>query len=292
MNRIKRLAYVVYILLVLFFFLYYLFPSEKVSRYIASNLNFGNSDIKITIADIKPVFPFSLKFKAASLFYKNQKILSIAELKLTPGLFTLFGPEASFFFQGKAQGGVLKGKVDISRNSLPRRLKVDVNLFQIRIKGNTGLADRLHLDIFGIVSGNVVFRKNQSQLENISAEMDIANCRIDLRLANSITKAFEFNHIKTDFLTYRKKIAIKECSFTGPQAEGSVTGSIDWSYPVGKSKIDLNGNLTPHDPFLKQTAQIFYANTGSEKNPKDNRYSLHLSGTVDQPIVNVFDQPF
>ncbi len=289
MKNIKRFIYYIYIILVLNFFIYYLFPSEKISQYISSHLNTLNADIKITIAEIKPAFPLNLNFKTTNIIFKNQIVLGIEQLTITPKLFTLLGPIATFSFQGKAQGGALNGKVDVTRNSLTGQLKVDMNLLKIKMKSNAAIKDRFNFNIVGSMNGNIVFIKSKSRFEALSAKLDIENCAIETLATILNIKSLKFNNIKTEFLANSKKMTIKECLFKGDLGDGSITGSVDLMNPIGKSQINLNGSFFPHDHFFKQIGDGFLTNLISQKKPEDNRLPIHVSGTVDNPIVNLMN---
>ena len=56
-NAGKWLLCSIYIIVITALFIYYLFPSDAVKKYIAFNLNRANPELNITIDNIKPVFP-------------------------------------------------------------------------------------------------------------------------------------------------------------------------------------------------------------------------------------------
>ncbi|MCJ7830322.1 MAG: hypothetical protein MUP74_02945, partial [Desulfobacterales bacterium] len=57
----KKALYGLYIIAAGCFFLYYLFPSEALSRFIASELKHVNPELGITIDKIYPVLPPGLR---------------------------------------------------------------------------------------------------------------------------------------------------------------------------------------------------------------------------------------
>ena len=132
----KRLLYFIYIIAIIALFIYYLFPSDAVKKYIAFNLNRANPELNITIDNIKPVFPPGLRLYNVSLYHLSDLLLEAEQIKITLGLLSLFRPKITFSFKAKAYEGILKSfsfesiAVDIAMNNQ----KIQIN--NCIIKGN------------------------------------------------------------------------------------------------------------------------------------------------------------
>ncbi len=100
-----------YIIVVTALFIYYLFPSDAVKRYIAFNLNHANPELSITIGNIKPVFPPGLRLYNVSLYHLNQLLLEAKQIKITPGLLSLFGAKTT---NSSESTGTLIADINIS----------------------------------------------------------------------------------------------------------------------------------------------------------------------------------
>ena len=107
-NSKKWLLCSIYIIVVGVFLIYYLFPSDAVKKYIAFNLNRANPELNITIDNIKPVFPPGLRLYNVSIYRLSNLLLEAKQIKITPGLLSLFRPKTTFFFKAEAYEGLLE----------------------------------------------------------------------------------------------------------------------------------------------------------------------------------------
>ena len=56
-DSVKRLLYILYIVTVAVVFLYLLFPSETVKRYVSAEISRSIPELTVAIARVKPSFP-------------------------------------------------------------------------------------------------------------------------------------------------------------------------------------------------------------------------------------------
>ncbi len=281
----KFVLYSLYVIFAMSFFMYYLFPSDTVREYMVSKLNIPGSEFNISIAQVKPHFPPSLNLKTVGVFHKNNLLFNTETLRLTPHLWTLLSSRATLSVEGKVNGGLIDGRIHMSRGDLDQRIKFDLNLTGIQIKRNAVLRNQLNRNVSGIIDGNITLVSNQSLSGILTAKLVIKDCKVEMLSGILNTKLLEFDNIKIDLSVDEKKIKIKNFTFQGDQIDGWVTGTITLMNPWSKSLLNLKGSIQPQHQFLKDLMGSFFGNVFSKKRQENNRLSIRLGGTIDKPTL-------
>ena len=283
MKNIRRwVLYSLYIIIVMVFFIYHLFPSETVKEYIAQHLCRTALDCDITIDRVKPAFPASLMFSDLQLYYLNNPLLTADEIKVTPKFSTLLRRKTTFFFKGQAYKGKIKGKIDMMKESSSRSVLLHTNLFDIQLTGVTAIQNISGQKISGLLNGQVAYNRMENA-EAINAFFRLSDLRVDLSTPILNMKSLRFRDIQTDMSINNKNLIIKRCIVKGVQMDGQISGSIVFRNDVGKSILNLTGAIKPHHLFLagigKGISSIFFPkNKTGEKS-----LFFGVSGTFEKP---------
>ena len=96
-NTPKRLLYGLYVLAAIVFFIYYLFPSDKIKNYVISGFSKINPTINISIDHIRPAFPPGLKLYKVSFYHMDNTLLETEQIKVVPNFLSLFRAKRIFF---------------------------------------------------------------------------------------------------------------------------------------------------------------------------------------------------
>lgn len=279
----KFLIYTLYCISAASFFLYYLFPSETISRYIESNVNLLISPLNLSILQVKPAFPPGINLKNARIKHQNNIIFAADTSKITPRLLTLMGQNPIFHVQSNANGGTINSRIYIDRQENSRRFKVDTQLSGIMIKNNPALNNLLNLKISGVLDGRIIYTSKKLSADMVEAALYAADCRIELLTSFFNLKHFAFKSIKIDFSANTTRVKIKECVFNSDQFDGSVFGSITLRSPSKDSIINLSGTLELHPGFLMVLSKSFPANRFPAELKAGNRITFRLGGTLESP---------
>ncbi|MFV9646708.1 MAG: type II secretion system protein GspN [Desulfobacterales bacterium] len=276
-NLKKRLLYFMYIIVVTALFIYYLFPSDAVKKYIAFNLNRANPELNITIDNIKPVFPPGLRLYNVSLYRLSNLLLKAKQIKITPGLLSLFRPKTTFFFKAEAYEGLLEGRADIMAN----KLMINADLSGVRTKDMSVVQNLSNRKISGMLSGKVTYTGNREFAGTVNAKLTLSNCEVELLTPVFNLESFSFESIVAEVAMNNQKIQINECIIKGDQADGMISGSVNLKNPLGKSVLDLTGTIKPHHLLIENLQKSFpvksLLKTGKSCLP------IRLYGTIDQP---------
>lgn len=294
-NFKKRLLYFIYIIVVIVLFLYYLFPSDAVKRYVAVEFNKLHPDFNISIDFIKPAFPPGLRLYNVNIYNVNTLLFEAEQITITPVLLSLFSAKPAFSFNGKVYDGFLEGNgtfikktgtknPDIKnpniKNMDGQKIVVKTKLYGINIKNISAIQKLAEREITGILDGSFSFNNSEST-GTLMADINISDCEIELLLPLSNLKSIAFTDIKTKAVINNKKIQINECIIKGKQADGRISGSVNLKNPLEQSVLNLTGNIKPHQLLIDNLQNIFpvksLIKTGKGGIP------IRIYGTIDQP---------
>ena len=197
-NTGKWLLCSIYIIVVGVFFIYYLFPSDAVKKYIAFNLNRANPELNITIDNIKPVFPPGLRLYNVSLYRLSNLLLEAKQIKITPGLLSLFRPKTTFFFKAEAYEGLLESfsfesiAADIAMNNQKIQINeciIKGNQADGRISGSVNLKNPLGksvLDLTGTIKPHQLLIENLQKSFPVKSLLKTGKGGLPIRLYGTI----------------------------------------------------------------------------------------------------------
>jgi len=284
-NTKKYLLYASYIIAAFIFFLYILFPSDAVKKYIETRLGGINPDLAISIDHIKPAFPPGVRLNTVSFYYIRSLMLDAETIKVVPGIFSLFSSNTTLSFKGVVYDGIINGKADISNNA--RHIKMDANLSGIQIEDipavkNLAGIEKEKYEVAGILSGIIAYN-NKDSGRVMDAKLGISDCRVKLKDPVFSHKDFTFSKIETDLTTARKRVQIKNCTIEGDKVNASFTGSIDTKKDLGSSTLNLNGEIKLKPLFFQNSDKNILTSIFSEKMSGNNSFFLKIGGTFDNP---------
>jgi len=289
-NFKKRLLYFIYIIVVIVLFIYYLFPSDAVKKYVAVEFNKLHPDFNISINSIKPVFPPGLRLYNVKIYNVNNLLFEAEQITITPVLLSLLSAKPAFAFKGKAYDGFLEGNGTLIKKTGTknpnikdmngRKIEVKTKLYGINIKNISAIQRLVEREITGILDGLFSFNSSEST-GTLMADINISDCEIELLLPLFNLNSIAFTDIKTKAVINNKKIQINECIIKGKQADGRIYGSVNLKNPFGQSVLNLTGNIKPHRLLIENLQNIFpvksLMKTGEDSLP------VRLYGTIGQP---------
>jgi type II secretion system protein N len=279
----KTLLYAAYIIGITLFFLWYLFPSDTLKDYLAYRLSQGNPDVTVTIDRISPVLPPGLKLHEVEIFHKNMALIEMESLKVMPGLTSLFSDTTTLNFKGRAYDGTLSGRVEISTDAKRQGIKIDGKIAGVQVQQVSALQQLSDHDIFGGLGGNFVYADGQANQE-LSGNLTLTNCRLELATAVFDTSSFEFKNIDADLALQNTNLVINNFSATGNQLDLKIAGriKINASDPA-KNVLNLTGTVTPHHVFLAKIAKDMPVDFLRDKKSGKSAIGFKVDGTMDDP---------
>jgi len=291
----KIFLYSIYIIGIIIFFLYYLFPSDIIKKYIISKAKEANPNIIIRIDQVKPSFPPGLKFYKVEFLQEENPLADIENLKVMPNLMTLFKSEIRFTFKGESCKGTIKGKGSVVKSDNPdsvQGLMIDTDLSGIQIKDIKGIKTSDY-KVSGILNGNILYN-SKDPAETVVSKLSISDCNLNLAplskkmglLAPLFNVGnFTFKNVDANItLNKSRTLQIKEFTVKGTQINGNLSGSVMLKTPSEKSMLNLTGDIKPHPSFIatlgNMGALINKANPGRGN---DGGIPFKITGTIENP---------
>ncbi len=279
----QRLLYSLYIIITVAFFLYVLFPSDTVKKYIIYKVNQINPDVGITIGSIKPVFPSGLRFNMVKISHENSPLVDAKQIRITPSYLSLFILKPAFAIKVKAYDGVLKGKVGVSGLTSERKILVDANMAGLKLKDIPIKENR----VSGTIDGKVTYKSGQENPEAASVDLLISDCKVVLStppMNMDILKNLSFKTVMIKAEADMKRVKIEQCDIKGDQADGSISGVIKIRKPMDRSSLKLDGTIKPQPVFLSALSEsipavsLLLGGRSSEKG-----LPFKITGTIGNP---------
>jgi type II secretion system protein N len=277
----KWLPYFLFILVVTGFFIYYLFPSDKIKSLIIFNLNKTYPDINIAIDHIKPAFPPGLMLYNVNFYHTHYPLFTVKQIKIAPRFLSLFRSKIIFFFKGRAYTGIFEGKGEFTKNR--PEVMIDGKLSGIRIKEITTIKDVMGRNMSGVLNGKFTYRNKKEYGDNIKAELVISDGQLDLAEPLLQMESIPFKKITADLVMKNMNLQIKKCIINGDQIDGRISGSVTFKNIPGQSYLKLSGRIQPRPLLIKKLGNDLSENLLSKKIFGKNGMHIRVYGTLDNP---------
>ena len=277
----KWLPYFLFILVVTVFFIYYLFPSDKIKNFITFNLNKTHPDIHIAVGHVKPAFPPGLRLYNVNFFHTRNPLFTVEKIKIAPGLLSLFRSKIIFFFKGRAYTGLLEGKGEYTKNK--PEVVIDGKLSGIQVKEISAIKDFTGRTISGVLEGTFTYRNEKEFGDNLKAKLAISGGQLELVTPLLQMKNITFKKITADLVMKNRNLQVKKCIINGDQMDGRISGSVTLKNTVGQSDLKLSGRIKPQPLLIEKLGNDLSANLLSKKIFGKNELHIRIYGTLDNP---------
>lgn len=278
----KSLLYTAYIIAITGFFLYYLFPSDTLKRYLEYRLSEGNPDIAVSIDRVSPAFPPGIKLHQVGIAHLNESLIDLENLKLMPAILSLFSDKTTVNFKGRVNTGTVSGRAQLNGNSGAQTVKIGGRISGVQVQGIPAL-QRIPADkISGVLNGDFAYA-NAGPNRSLSGELNLAQCRIELKNPLFSLKSLEFKGIDADLELRNEILDIKSSSARGNQLDADITGTIALKDRTGKNALDLSISVTPHHLLLAKIEKTIPLDLLRQQKAGKDAISFKVNGTWDKP---------
>ncbi len=279
----KTLLYTAYIIGITIFFLWYLFPSDILTDYLAYRLGQLNADVVVDVDRISPVLPPGIKLHEVYVSHRDMALFEVESLKIMPGLGSLFSDTTAIDFNGRLYEGSFSGRAEISSDSNSRGIRVDGHFSNIQVQQVSALQQLSDHEVSGGLGGKFVY-SDEKKNRKLSGNLNMTNCRVDLAAAIFKQKSFEFKNIDTDLALQNKTLVINGFKATGNQMDLNIVGRVKLNHidPV-KNELNLSGTVTPHHVFMAKIEKDLPAGILSKKSSGQRAVQFKIEGTLEDP---------
>jgi len=284
MNNIRKgCLYTLYIIGATIFFIYYLFPLDAAQKYLSYNLRKTNPDFNINIDHIKPAFPLGLRLHKVNLYHLRNDVLDAKQIKIVPGLLSLFGSKINFSFKIKAYKGIVGGKGEFAKSKSPQKVVINAKLSDIHVQEIFAVQNLAGRTISGMLDGKIKYTFDTRHGGKLNAELTLSDCDIELLTPVFSLDNVSFAKIEADVDMQNHQLQVKQCIIKGDQLDGAISGSVTFKNPVGKSVLNLSGTIKPHQLLLAKLKKDLPANFLPKKISAESGFPVRFTGTIDKP---------
>ncbi len=283
----KWITYSIFILTLSIFFIYFLFPSDSVKRYIIVKVSRVNPNYKITIGRVFPTFPPGIRLNAVNIEYFDGLFLDAENIVITPKLISFFGQKRTFFFKVDAHEGIFQGKVDITGKNDGRHVYMDADINGIQLATVPALKNQTAFKISGILDAKIAYENRPISGLAILARVQISQCEVETSTLFLKQDSFNFRRIEADLLINNKSINISRCNLKGEQIDAMVSGSGVLKDPLNKSIIDMSGTILPRPSFLMGSKNDSNEPILGKTEFEGRKISFRINGSLDNPSLSL-----
>ena len=282
----KRILYIAYIVLMTLFFLYYLFPAESLKNYAVTKVHGINPQIRITLDKVTPSFPLGLVLKDVSVYYEEKPVFEAQRLRLSPAFLPLLTGKSALKFKCHAYGGKIKGRAGVSLfgggmdNLFAKADLTDVQIGKVQalktILPQYGLA--------GVLNGDIPYKADKKDKRTMTSNLTVTDSKVDFLIFFYGIETLSFKEVdvnlklKDDILTVEKFVS------NSTDLGGNITGTVTLKTPFRRSKLDLEGDVTPGPAVLDKMEKLGpMVKMLLKSRPGNKGIPVRLTGTVERP---------
>ncbi len=279
----KKIAYSGYIIIVMVFFLYYLFPGDAVTAYINYQIKHKSPGVQLSIMELKPSFPPGIKLLAPNLLYQNQSLITADFLDVKPSYISLFASDKIFFITGDISEGRLDSTVCVANISENPALDINASFENIQISQIPAIKEFESYLISGIADGNIVYSNKEDPAGKGNAGMIVTDSTVQFVPALFGIDQLAFKTIDADFEIINQRVTLKKLNISSREISAHASGLIVLMKPLYKSTINIHGEIKPHPTFIKQLSTILPIDMIAKKKSKTGGIPFRITGSLDRP---------
>lgn len=285
MSRFKTtFLYILYIVIASGFFIYYLFPSEDIKRFVEYKFQEDNPGYRLSIAQVSPAFPPALKIKTSKVYQGDLLLFESPQIKATPNWLTIFNSKKTIYFKGKAYQGEAKGRILIDRDPTSEGLEIDAELKNVRLQDIEAVQDvAAGHRVLGILNGQIRYKP---ALKGPSADIKLVIGQLGIEFGQPMLNInkIEFTEVQANLsMVDNQNLMIDQCVFKGNQINAEISGIIGLAQDPAESNLRLKGSFKPHPSFIAQLGKTFPAAFFFRKKTDNANIGFQIRGTIMAP---------
>ena len=251
-NLKKWFVYLTFIITVMVFLIYYLFPSEFVKRYIIFKISQINPDLEVSIGHVFPTFPPGLRFDTVSFEYAGNRMLDAVEMRVVPRLASVLRARKILLFSLNAYSGSVIGRAYIIARNKNGQFDIQAIISGMQLADIPVIKNQSAFKLSGVLGMEISYQNRPKSGNTFRARMEILDSELQSENLFLNQDLMAFERIEAYLFMRDRRIELESCNFTGDQFDGTLSGFGVLKNPVNKSTIELSVRLNPHHSFLSQ----------------------------------------
>ncbi|MFC1838703.1 type II secretion system protein GspN [Thermodesulfobacteriota bacterium] len=286
----ERLWYGVYCFVLLILFLYLLFPSKALDKFIIQEANRVYPDLKVKIGETNISFPLGIKIESIEVTTENiPDIVFESDItKIKPGILSYVSGNRKYSFQSSTMGGNISGSVHYKNNSEKNGDKANIRFKDIRLGKRTFIHPVISRKLECIANGEINFIGDISSPVNGNFNLSLELFDGNIKLINPISQLSDIGFHKLTLAAEMENrfINITSMQLAGEGIKGFASGNIRVINNFMASRLDLKGELEFSSTFYQDMPDIQNAINILTSGREDGKLSFNVKGTIEKPRFN------
>jgi type II secretion system protein N len=250
MVKKKWFLYSIYAVALAAFFVYYLFPTERLKAFVVMQVGRVNPALRVTVAKAGLMLPPGVRLQRVQVDHDSAPLLFADDLVILPHLKTLLSDRKLYSFRLKTYEGTITGTAEIDDSG---QMTIDAVVAGLKLS-DIPLFKRLSANhIEGILGGKFAYVAASGKPEALDVNLDINNMAVTLGTPFFTLDQVRFDKVHADAVLRNQRLEITRVALTGDQIEGNLSGSASLNTDLMHSIVNLNGTLMPQKQFLENS---------------------------------------
>jgi type II secretion system protein N len=250
MVKKKWFLYSIYAVALAAFFVYYLFPTERLKAFVVMQVGRVNPALRVTVAKAGLMLPPGVRLQRVQVDHDSAPLLFADDLVILPHLKTLLSDRKLYSFRLKTYEGTITGTAEIDDSG---QMTIDAVVAGLKLS-DIPLFKRLSANhIEGILGGKFAYVAASGKPEALDVNLDINNMAVTLGVPLFTLDRVHFDKVLADAVLRNRRLEISRVALTGDQIEGHLAGSASLNTDLMHSIVNLNGTLMPQKQFLENS---------------------------------------
>ncbi|MEN8689672.1 MAG: type II secretion system protein GspN, partial [Desulfobacterales bacterium] len=222
MDKKKWFLYSVYAVALAIFFVYYLFPTERLKTFIVMQIGRVNPALRVTVAKAGLMLPPGVRLQRVQVDHDNDPLLFANDLAIVPHLKTLLSDRKLYSFRMKTYEGTITGTAEIDDSG---QVTIDAVVAGLKLSDIPFLKRLSANHIEGILDGKFAYVAASGKPEALDINLDINNMAVTLGTPLFTLDRVRFDKVHADAVLRNRLLEITRVALTGDQIEGNLAGS-------------------------------------------------------------------
>ncbi len=250
MDKKKWFLYSIYAVALATFFVYYLFPTERLKTFIVMQVSRINPALRVTVAKAGLMLPPGVRLERVQVDHDNDPLMFADDLAILPHLKTLLSDRKRYSFRMKTYEGEVTGTAEIDGT---RQVTIDAVVAGLKLSGLPFLKGLSANHIEGILDGKFAYVAASGKPEALNINLDINNMAVTLGTPFFTLDQVSFDKVHAEAVLRNQHLEITRVALTGEQVEGNLAGSVALNTDLMQSVVNLNGTVMPQKRFLENS---------------------------------------
>ncbi len=287
------LACLAYGLLVTAALLYLRFPAEALKGQLERRAGAGLYGLSLTIRELQLAFPPGLRLRGAALGEPGSQagapVFLAEETVIRPQLLPLLFGERACTHVTRAYGGEIRGETRFAGGRFGGPFSLRAEIEGLRVGAGALLADLLPAVSGGAARGSLDYQGSLGQLSlgRGTAELRIGEGRLALPPLVFGLESLEFREILLRLTLENRQLRLEGCRILGKAFEGELSGTLLLEPAIGRSRLELRGELVPYPALLASRAGSVAGVELLRSMLRKGRLVVLIQGSLSDPVFKV-----